>query len=70
MPHKLLTIINDMRGIKLEDFFGFCLAEVSSPKNIKMPLLPYKFKGKTIFPLGTWTPKGGVFTLVKNLKKL
>ncbi len=38
----------------LENFFGFCLAEITTPKNILKPLLPYKFKGKTIFPTGTW----------------
>jgi hypothetical protein len=54
MPHKLLGIINEMRNINLEDFFGFCLAEVTTPKIIKIPLLPYKFNGKTIFPTGSW----------------
>jgi hypothetical protein len=54
IPHEIINKYNDMSNVKLEDFFGFCLAEVTTPKFIKMPLLPYKYKGRTIFPTGTW----------------
>lgn len=54
MPHKLIKFHKTMNNINLNDFFGFCLAEVETPKNILKPLLPYKHKGKTIFPTGTW----------------
>jgi len=55
MPYKIIKHHKDMSNIiKLEDFFGFCLAEVTTPKNIDMCLLPYKHQGKTIFPKGTW----------------
>ena len=36
----------------LNDFFGYLKVEVTCPKNIKVPLLPCKFNGKTIFPTG------------------
>ena len=35
-------------------FFGFIEVEVTCPSNIKIPLLPHKHEGKTIFPRGTW----------------
>ncbi len=54
MPHEMIKFHNDMSNIKLENFFGFCLCEVTTPKNIKIPLLPYKHNGKTIFPTGTF----------------
>lgn len=39
------------------DFFGFCLAEIECPKNIKIPLLPYRIKGvgKVVYPTGKWS---------------
>jgi len=54
MPHKLIKFHKDLNNITLNDFFGYCLAEVTTPKNILKPLLPYKHNGKTIFPTGTW----------------
>lgn len=33
---------------------GFLKVEVVSPENIKIPLLPCKYLGKTIFPTGSW----------------
>jgi hypothetical protein len=42
----------DLTNYNLNDFFGYCLAEINCPKNIKIPLLPYKYKGKTIYPTG------------------
>lgn len=35
-------------------FFGFCLAEIECPRNIKIPLLPFKYQSKTIHPKGKW----------------
>lgn len=54
MPHKIIKYHNDLSNIKLNEFFGYCLAEITTPKNILKPLLPYKHNGKTIFPTGTW----------------
>jgi len=55
LPFLPLTFINDMSKINLNDFFGFCLAKIEAPKNIKIPLLPYKTEtGEIIFPTGSW----------------
>jgi len=35
--------------------FGVAYAKITTPKNIKYPLLPFKEKGKLIFPKGSWT---------------
>lgn len=40
--------------MNLKDFFGYCLVEVTTPKNIKKPLLPFKENNKTIYPTGIW----------------
>jgi hypothetical protein len=54
MPYELIKHHQNMSTINLDNFVGFCLCEVTTPKNINKPLLPYKFKGKTIFPRGTF----------------
>jgi hypothetical protein len=54
MPYNLICIYEDMSNIKLDNFFGFCLAEIYCPKSIKIPLLPHRFKGETIHPTGIW----------------
>lgn len=54
MPHKIIKYYKDLSNIKLENFFGFCLAEITTPKQNLKPLLPYKHKGKTIFPTGSF----------------
>jgi hypothetical protein len=41
-----------------EGTFAFIQARVTCPDNLHIPLLPHKFKGKLIFPTGTFT---GVF---------
>jgi hypothetical protein len=47
--------IKDMTNIKLDDFFGFCLAKIECPKNVRMTLLPYRNSdGSIIFPTGVW----------------
>lgn len=38
----------------LDQFFGFLQVEVTAPKDLTIPMLPFKFKGKTIFPTGKW----------------
>jgi len=40
LPFLPLSFINDMSNFNLNDFFGFCLAKIETPKNIKIPLLP------------------------------
>ena len=45
MPLKLIRYINDMSRISLNNFFGFCLAEITCDNNVFRPVLPYKHKG-------------------------
>jgi len=54
MPLEMIKFHDNMDNIKLDNFFGYCLAEITTPINIDIPLLPYKHEGKTIFPTGTW----------------
>lgn len=54
MPHKLIKFYKDMTNVNFNNFFGYCLAEITTPKNLLKPLLPYKHEDKTIFPTGTW----------------
>jgi hypothetical protein len=55
MPLNLIKIHNFMNNIKLENFFGYIKVEVTCPKSVARPMLPFKFEGKTIYPTGTWT---------------
>lgn len=43
-----------MSNFGLNDFFEFCLAEITTPKNILKPLLPVKYQDKTIYPTDSW----------------
>lgn len=43
-----------MNNVNLDDFFGFCLAEIHCPDNIDNPMLPLRYNNKTIFPRGKW----------------
>lgn len=52
MPFQIIKKHESMNNINLDNFFGFCLAEIETPKDIMIPLLPYKYQGKTIFPRG------------------
>jgi hypothetical protein len=54
MPFKLIRkiIFQDNIGFNLNNIFGYLKVEVTCPKNIKIPVLPCKFNGKTIFPTG------------------
>jgi hypothetical protein len=54
MPFEMIRYYHSMRFVKLNDFFGFCLALIECPVDIERPVLPYKHKGQTIFPNGTW----------------
>lgn len=54
MPFELIKEYKDMTNINLSNFFGFCLAEITTPRDILKPLLPYKYQGKTIYPTGNW----------------
>lgn len=42
MPYKPIRVIEDMSNVKLDEFFGFCSAEITLPKGILRPLLPCK----------------------------
>lgn len=59
MPLKYEGVYEDL-NIKLDDCFGFIEAVITSPDNIKIPLLPFKHNGKIIHPIGTW--KGTYFS--------
>lgn len=54
MPYEKIKTIPDMSNINLNDFFGFCLAEIECPKDIIRPLLIHKHEGKSIHPTGKW----------------
>lgn len=47
----------------LDKFFGFLEVEVTAPKDLIIPMLPFKYKGKTIFPTGRWV--GTYFSSVR-----
>jgi hypothetical protein len=56
MPHKIIDFHNYkvINKIGLNNFFGFALVEVTCPKGIKIPLLPYNDGFKLIYPTGKW----------------
>ena len=55
--------------IDLDNFFGFVKVDVYCPSTVERPLLPTKYKGKTIFPTGMWS--GTYFSEeLKAIKKL
>lgn len=66
MPHKNIKYHNNLTNFKLNEFFGYCLAEITTPKGILRPLLPYKHNGKTVYPTGSWI---GVY-FSEELKKV
>ncbi len=56
MPSRMIKYYETMKGIDFSEFFGFCTAIIKAPKNIKMPLLPFKLDtGNVIYPTGKWT---------------
>lgn len=52
LPLKPLRWVDN--SVKLEDFFGFALVKVYCPVTVKKPILPYRYKNKTIFPTCSW----------------
>jgi len=59
MPFDLIKYYSNMTNINLMDVFGFFLADIECPPNIKYPLIPYRdlnVKGTgVIYPTGRWT---------------
>lgn len=56
MPFLHLFYLNSISENDFKHFFGFCLAEITCPKDIKIPLLPYRnMNNQIIYPTGTWT---------------
>lgn len=55
MPYEIIRDCDDMTNINLDNFFGFCLAEITCPENVSIPILPHKYKNETIFPTGNWS---------------
>jgi DNA polymerase type B, organellar and viral len=53
MPMEYLGEIEGI-NIKLEDVFGFAEAKITSPDNLNIPLLPYKYENETLHPIGSW----------------
>jgi hypothetical protein len=54
MPYELIRKIKTFSNdFNLDNFFGFLKVEVNLSKDIKLPLLPCKYNGKTIFPTGS-----------------
>ncbi len=56
LPNNPIRRYDDMSDIKLENFFGFALAEIHCPDSVPLPLLPYKDPetNRTIHPKGNW----------------
>lgn len=55
MPLEMINHYKDMSNVNFDSFFGFCLCKIKTPKDIAIPLLPYKVGYKTTFPKGEWT---------------
>ena len=56
MPSKMIHYYDSMKDINFSEFFGFCTAIIKAPKNINIPLLPFRLKtGNVIYPTGQWT---------------
>jgi hypothetical protein len=54
MPLEMIKYHNRMNKDEFENFFGFCVAFIKTPHTCDIPILPYKYKGQTIFPKGEW----------------
>ena len=60
MPLNLIASYNseECNNINLSDFYGFLSVDIECPVidgTVKLPFLPVKYRGKTIFPRGIWT---------------
>ena len=60
LPGTIIREYSDMSNVKLENFFGFILAEVYCPKTMWRPCLPVRLGNSIIFPTGRW--KGVYFS--------
>ena len=49
-----VTFLGETNNGNLNDIFGFIEAKITTPKDLKYPLLPYKVNGETLHPLGSW----------------
>jgi hypothetical protein len=59
MPLNYVKFHNNIKD--LNNFFGFCLAKIECPLDIKIPILPYRdHNSRIIFPRGIW--KGVYFS--------
>ena len=69
MPLNYIKYHNSIKKENFNNFFGFCLAEIECPKNINIPLLPYRNSNDdVIYPTGIW--KGVYFSeLLKTVIK-
>lgn len=57
MPLNLIkkhSTAAEVEVIDFNNFFGFLKVRVYCPDTVERPLLPVKYKGRTIFPVGTW----------------
>ena len=54
MPVAVKDVVKVTSDFSITDFYGFLEVDVTCPENIKIPLLPMKHQGKTIFPRGKW----------------
>jgi hypothetical protein len=53
MPLNLIKTYKNMEEVlDFNNFFGFVKCKVITPKDLIKPILPFKYQGKTIFPLG------------------
>lgn len=56
MPLHHIKYHNNLSEYNFASFFGFCLAEIECPTNIKTPLLPFRtISNEVIYPTGCWT---------------
>jgi len=53
MPIEFLGETEGM-NVKLEDVFGFAEVRITTPRDLEIPLLPFKIENETIHPLGSW----------------
>ena len=66
IPTDIIIEEDKLKLIHLDDIFGFVKVIVKCPENLKRPVLPIKYKGKTIYPTGSWI--GTYFT--EELKEI
>jgi hypothetical protein len=55
MPNEFINYYDNMDNVNLDNFFGFIKAQIECPRDMMRPVLPLKYQGKTIYPVGNWT---------------